>query len=391
VTSIDWLGSWKPAGKIDVAKCEIRPATDRKTRKDFIGQLWDIYRNDPCWVPPLIGNQMELVGFRYHPFHDQNQVANFVAYQGNRPVGRITAIVNRGHIDRYAENRGFFGFFESIEDRDVSRGLFDAACQWLKAQGMDSIRGPVNPSLNHDIGCLVSGFDTPPTFMMAHNLPYYESLILDSGFAKSQDVFSFEGDISMLDRLDPKLDFVVQELQRRFNVVARRMDTRKLDSEVALFLDIYNKSLQSTWGFVPLSDAEVRFMAKGLKMLIEPDLTTILEVDGKPVGAGLGLLDYNPRIKKIQGRLFPFGFLHLLLGRKKLHRARMMCTYVLPEWQRWGLGLLLLERMRPDCLARGIKEAEFSWVLESNHLSRGSLERGGAKLAKTYRIYDRTL
>ncbi len=374
-----------------MANYQIVPVDNRRTRKQFINMLWDIYRDDPHWVPPLIMNQEENVGFRPNPFYDRNRIQNFISYKDGVAVGRISAIVNVGHNERYDEKRGFFGFFESIDDPEVSRGLFNAAFQWLRSQGMTDIRGPVNPSLNHDIGCLVEGFDTPPTFMMAHNLPYYEKLILDSGFEKCQDVYAFEGDISMLDTLDPKLYFVVDEVKRRFNIVARPLNRKKFNEEVLTFLDIYNKSLQATWGFVPLSDAEVKHMAKGLKLLIEPDLTTMLEVDGKIVGAGLGLLDYNPRIKKINGRLFPFGFLQLLFGRKKITRCRMMCTYVLPEWQRWGLGLLLLVRMQPDCLARGIREAEFSWVLESNHLSRASLERGGAKRAKTYRIYDRSI
>ena len=374
-----------------MAQYEVKPVVDRKMRKAFMSILWDIYRNDSNWIPPIIISQEELVGFRKHPFHDVNQVQNFLAYKDGKPVGRITAIHNVLHNERYNDKIGFFGFFESIEDPEVSKRLFDAACFWLKSRGLDTVRGPVNPSLNHDLGCLIEGFDTPPTFMMAHNLPYYDRLITSYGFEKSQDVYAYEGSFSMIDKLDPKLYFVLQEVKQRFNVHARPIDRKNFNREVYAFLDIYNRSLQSTWGFVPMTDAEVKHQAKGLKMLIEPDLTTIIEVDGKIIGAGLGLLDYNPRVKKINGKLFPFGFLWLLFGRRRLKRARMMCTYVLPEWQRWGLGLVLLERMMPDCLARGLTEAEFSWVLESNHLSRASLERGGAKRSKTYRVYDRTL
>lgn len=374
-----------------MAHLEIKGVEDRKSRKAFIRLLWDIYRHDPHWIPPLIHSQEELVGFRPHPFYERNRVKNFVAWLDGKPVGRISAIVNVGHNERYAEKRGFFGFFESIDDQQVADGLFNAAIGWLKEQGMEAIRGPVNPSLNHDIGCLVEGFDAPPTFMMAHNLPYYEKLIVNAGFSKCQDVFSYEGDIKLLESLDPKIRFIVDEVKKRFQIKSRPIDRSNFDEEVRTFLNIYNQALQATWGFVPLSEAEVKFMAKGLKMLIEPDLTTFVEVDGKVVAAGVGLLDYNPRIKKINGKLFPFGFLWLLFGRKKLHRARMMCTYVLPEWQRWGLALVIMERMEPDCVARGITEAEYSWVLESNHLSRATIERAGVKLVKTYRIYDRNL
>jgi GNAT superfamily N-acetyltransferase len=155
-----------------------------------------------------------------------------------------------------------------------------------------------------------------------------------------------------------------------------------------MFLDIYNRSLVDTWGFVPLSDAEVDHMAAALKMLIVPEMTSIAEVDGRPIGAMFGLLDYNPRVRQIDGRLFPFGFIRLLWNRKAIQRIRLISTNVLPEFQRWGVGLVLVAKLVPEVLKWGITEAEFSWVLESNHLSRSTLQRGGAKLYKTYRIYQ---
>ena len=166
------------------------------------------------------------------------------------------------------------------------------------------------------------------------------------------------------------------------------MNRSKFDQEVRTFLHIYNESLGATWGFTPLSPGEVDEMSKSLKQLIVPEMTSVAEVDGRPVGSVFGLLDYNPRIKAIDGKLFPFGFVRLLWNRKKISRVRMIATNVLPEYQRWGVGLVLMSRMVPDVLASGVKEAEFSWVLESNNLSRKTLERGGAKLTKTYRIYD---
>jgi GNAT superfamily N-acetyltransferase len=155
-----------------------------------------------------------------------------------------------------------------------------------------------------------------------------------------------------------------------------------------MFLDIYNQSLVGTWGYVPLSRGEVDHIGASLKHLIVPEMTSFAEVDGRPVGAVFGLLDYNPRIKQIDGRLYPFGFVRLLANRRRIKRVRLISTNVLPEYQRWGLGLVLVARLVPEALAWGIREAEFSWVLESNHLSYATLQRGGAVLAKTYRLYD---
>jgi GNAT superfamily N-acetyltransferase len=166
------------------------------------------------------------------------------------------------------------------------------------------------------------------------------------------------------------------------------MDVKNFDKEIEVFLEIYNRSLVSTWGFVPMSEGEVRKQARGMKYMIVPELTTVAEVDGKAVGTMFGLLDYNPRIKAIDGRLFPFGFLKLLGKRKELKRVRLISTNVLPEYQSWGVGIALVARLVPDALAWGINEAEFSWVLESNDLSYKTLKKGGAKVTKQYRIYD---
>ncbi|MCA9127583.1 MAG: hypothetical protein KDB22_10880 [Planctomycetales bacterium] len=368
-----------------------RIGNQRSDQKRFINLLWDLYRDDPNWVPPLVHAQRELVGFVKHPFYDRNRSANFLVFKDGRVVGRVCALVNVGHNQRFDEQRGFLGFFECINDTQASNLLFREACRYLVEQGMTDVRGPTNPSLNYEVGLLVDGFDSPPTFMMTYNPPYYENLFLNFGFEKTQDLYAFSGHISMIATVDPKLKFVIDELKRRFNVVVRPFNTKRFKEEVNLFLDIYNKSLVGTWGFVPLSDAEVAHQAKGLKHLLLPELTTVIEVDGKPIGAGLGLLDYNSVIKKINGRLFPFGFIQLLTSKRKLNRIRLLSTNVLPAYQKWGFGLLALERMLPDVLKLGIQHGEFSWVLESNHLSRASLERGGLARSKTYRLYDRSL
>ena len=369
-----------------------RVGKNRSDRKAFIRLLWDLYEGDPNWVPPLIFAQEELVGFRKHPYYDVNRVECFIAVKDGQTVGRIAAHTNVAHNERYEENRGFFGFFECIDDQEIANALFREAALYHKNEnGLSDIRGPINPSLNYEVGTLVEGFNSPPTFMMTYNQDYHDRLIKGFGFEKKEDLFAFEGHIDMLATLDPKLQFVVDELRRRFNVSVRPFDTKNFMSDVELFLDIYNKSLVATWGFVPLTPSEVRHQAKALKHLLLPELSTFIEVDGKPIGAGLGLMDYNQIIKKIDGRLFPFGFIKLMRNKRKLDRVRLMSANVLPEFQKWGFGLLALERMLDDVLKLGIKHGEFSWVLESNHLSRGTLERSGLERSKTYRVYDRSL
>lgn len=374
--------------KVPPSKIIVESVETWGQRRRFFNLPWTIYKDIPHWTPPLRGNQKELLGFKSHPFYERNKIRNFLATRDGAPVGRISAIVNYDHVERYGEQLGFFGFFESIDDTAVSAALFDAARQWLTEQGLPVMRGPLNPSLNYEAGLLIDGFDTPSNFMMTYNPPYYARLFDDYGFRKAHDLFAFWGHTEMLAKLDKKLAFITQESQQRFGINVRSMNRARFREEVDIYLDIYNRSLGGTWGFLPMSPGEIRHAGAGMRQLIEPELTCVAEVEGKPVGGVFCLLDYNPRIKAINGRLFPFGFIKLLTRRRQIKRIRVIATTVVPEYQRWGVGLVLLGALLPKALAWGVEEAEFSWVLESNDLSRKSLEKGGAKRNKTYRIYD---
>ncbi|MGA0038458.1 MAG: N-acetyltransferase [Pirellulales bacterium] len=371
-----------------MAEVSVKPVTTRGEQRRFVDLPWRIYQDDPCWRPPLRMAQEELLGFRHHPFYDRSKSLSFLATRGGRDVGRITAIVNAGHVERYGENRGFFGFFECDDDLPAAEALFTAARDWLDAQGMSTVRGPTNPTLNYECGLLIDGFDTPPFFMMTHNRPYYADLVEAQGLGKIEDLYAFWGEMSMLDTVDSKLGVMVEGVKERFGVTVRPLDQSRFADEVKMFLDIYNSSLGGTWGFVPLTDGEVRHMAHSLKYLIVPELALVAEVDGKPIGSVFCLLDYNDRIKAINGRLFPFGFLQLLWNKRAIKRMRAVSTNVVPEYQAWGVGLVLMAALVPRLYDWGMKEVEFSWVLESNHLSKRTLERGGAIVTKKYRLYQ---
>jgi len=371
-----------------VAELSVKAVTTRSEQRRFVDLPWRIYRDDACWRPPLRMAQEELLGFRHHPFYDRSKSCSFLATRGGRDVGRITAIVNAGHVERYGENRGFFGFFECDDDLPAAEALFAAARDWLDNQGMSTVRGPTNPTLNYECGLLIDGFDTPPFFMMTHNRPYYVDLVEAQGLGKIEDLYAFWGEMSMLDSIGSKLGVMVEGVKERFGVTVRSLDRTRFAEEVRMFLDIYNSSLGGTWGFVPLSDGEVQHMAKSLKHLIVPELALVAEVDGKPIGSVFCLLDYNERIKAINGRLFPFGFMQLLWNKRAIRRMRAVSTNVVPEYQAWGVGLVLMAALVPRLYDWGMQEVEFSWVLESNHLSKRTLERGGAIVTKKYRIYQ---
>jgi GNAT superfamily N-acetyltransferase len=338
-------------------------------------------------MPPLRPNQQELLGYKRHPFYDDAEIQTFLALTDGKPVGQVAAVVNNAHNRLHKESRGFFGFFECVDDQEVAAGLFEAARGWFGQMGITAIRGPMNPSMNYECGLLIEGFETPPFFMMTHNLPYYPRLIEACGFQKVEDMFAFCCHVSMLNTLDNKLAFIVQECQSRFDIKLRRMDRSRFGREVRMFWTSEPVARRHV-GLRSLSDGEIRHLAASLKHLIVPEMTTVAEIDGRPVGAQFGLLDYNPRIKQIDGRLFPFGFIRLLWNKKAIKRVRLVSTNVIPEYQKWGLGLVIASRLVPEVLAWGIQEVEFSWVLESNKLSYGTLKRGGAQITKRYRLFD---
>ena len=366
----------------------IKPVATRRERKLFVELPWTLYRNDPNWIPPIRDNIKELVGYKRHPFYEVNRVQTFLAFRDGVVCGRIAAILNQGHIDRYKERRGFFGFFECIDDQQVANGLFEAVRQWFAERDIKLLRGPANPSLNYEVALLVEGFDSPPTFMMTYNPPYYARLVEGFGFRKVQDMYAYWGKIEMLPKIATRLRPISLQIIEHLNLVLRPLDRKRFLQDVEAFLDIYNRSLGRTWGFVPMSTAEVRHTAKSLKLLMVPELAVCAEIDGKMIGAVFGLPDYNPRIKQIDGRLFPFGFIRLLWRKERITKIRLLSTNVLPEYQLQGVGLALMHGIVPQVLSSGIQEAEFSWVLESNEFSRGALEKGGALRTKTYRVYD---
>jgi hypothetical protein len=361
----------------------------RRDKRRFLNLPWKLYQDDPLWIPPLRLDQRELLNFRAHPFYERNEIQTFLVERDGKAVGRIAAILNRGHIERYDQQLGFWGFFDCVDDQEVADALFQAAKGWLAEQhDIHWMRGPCNPSLNHTVGLLVEGFDTSPFFMMTYNHAYYEGLVENAGFKKVQDLYAYWGHIDMLPEVQERLLPICEKITKYTGAVVRPLDKKHFRDDVAKFLSIYNQSLSNTWGFVPMSDAELKIMAKGLRMLMVPELALAVDIEGQMAGAVFGLPDYNPRIRKIDGRLFPFGWIRLLRRKHRIKNIRIISANVLPEFSMQGLGLVLMNGLVPKTIEWGIQQAEFSWVLESNQFSRGSLERGGAKLEKTYRIYD---
>jgi GNAT superfamily N-acetyltransferase len=369
----------------------VRPVASWRDRRRFQRLPWSIYAGDRNWVPPVLSQERELLGWGHHPFFDNAEIVTLLAEREGLAVGRLAVLINRVHNHKYNEQRGFFGFFECIDDAAVAGGLFEAGKAWLRQRGMTAWRGPVNPSLNYTCGLLIDAFDCPPCFLMTYNRPYYAALLEACGFAKAQDLYAYEMDMNQLRVLFERYKPVVLASLESSKLVIRPFDPGKYQQQSEMYLDIYNRSLEGTWGFTPLQPREARQIANELRHVIVPELAVFAEIGGQTIGAVLALLDYNQILRKLNGRLFPFGFVRLLTGRRKITAARVMAITMVPSYQSAGFGIVLLDNLVEAVAKWGIERYELSWVLESNSRSRGSLERVGMKRTKTYRIYDKML
>jgi GNAT superfamily N-acetyltransferase len=345
-----------------------------------------LYRDDPNWVPPLRRDIHELIDPARHPFHRHAQVELFLARDGDRVVGRIAAIDNFLHREHHPDNTGFFGLFETENDAAISSALFSAARQWLSARGIENMRGPASFSLNEEAGLLVHGFDGPPVVMMTYNPPWYETLVEAEGFRKSKDLLAY-----YLPNATPteRMLRLADTIRERYKVTIRTLDKSRFWEEVALVRDVYNEAWEKNWGHIPMTDAELEYMAKQLKPVADPSLVVFAYVAGELAGFGLALPDLNVALKPMKGDLFPFGWAKALWHQRKIDTARVIILGVLERFRRSGVAELMELEMMKNAPKHGIHHAEFSWILEDNPMMRAPLEKLGAKVYRVYRMYDR--
>lgn len=379
-----------PSGARPVAVQPVRTAADRRA---FVELPFRLYRGDPHWVPPLRRDVHELLDPKRHPFHAHATVELFLARDaGGRVVGRVAAVQNDAHLAEHREPVGFFGFFESERDPAVARALLGAAGAWLAARGLETMRGPANFSANEDWGLLVDGFDGPAKVMMPYNPPWYAELLEGAGLRKAKDVLAYyigyEGEAAAPPE---RLTRVADALAARYGVTVRSLDMRRFQEEVDRVRVVYNQAWERNWGHVPMSDAELRFMAKQLKPVVDPDLVLFAEVKGELAGFALALPDLNRALKHMNGRLLPFGWAKGLWHGRKIDAMRVLALGVLEPYRRMGVAELMYLHYWRTCPPKGIIKGEFSWILEDNALMRQALEKIGAQVYRTYRLYDAPL
>ncbi len=371
----------------------IRKISSTPDKRRFVRMMWDIYEDDPNWVPPLEMDRMKLIDEKKNPFYTHAETGWWLAEKEGEIVGRIAAIINHNYNDAQHERAGFFGFFESINDSNVARSLFQTAETWLREKGMNVAYGPANPSSNDEYGLLIEGFERPPVLLMTYNPPYYAPLIEQNGYTKEQDLYAYL--LSQNTARSEKLVRVSKAMAARNKITVRTMNTKQFKEEVERIKYIYNQAWENE-GFVPFTDAEMDFLAADLKQIYDPALVLFAEVNGKTVGFALSLPDVNQSfhagmpIPKGLANL-PVGIWKLLMKKKAIDTIRIIVLGVLKEHRNQGVDAMLYTETMDRAQKKGYKYGEASWVQETNiPMNRAAQMMNGVKY-KTYRVYSKQL
>lgn len=374
---------------------QIVTVQSKRDFKRFIELPWQIYdaKTYPLWVPPLRLMVMDALDDRKNVFYERATRILFLATRGEKMVGRIAAIENRAHNEFHNDRVGFFGFFEAFDDQEAADALFAAAAEWLRARGLDTMRGPMSPSTNHETGLLVGGFEVAPTIMTPWNPPYVATLVENAGFTKAKDLLAYyfpANDPTF--HLPERFEQHAARAQSRTNLTFRDVDLGQFARELDICWTIYNSAWEKNWGFVPMTKKEFIHMAQEMKYLIYPRFAFIAEVNGVPAGFMLLLPDFNEIFKKIpNGKLLPGGVFKLLLGRKKLKGFRVILMGVADEFRSRSIFQLFTHEVLRRGREFGATGAEASWILEDNIRMTRAMDSAGVKEYRRWRVYDRPL
>jgi len=373
---------------------EIKQHQPGKDLEDFIQVAFEVYRDDPAWVPPLNMEITDRLTPKKNPFFEHAEVALFTAWKDGKAVGRISAQIDHEHLRIHEDNAGFFGFFDTVDDQEVASALIGAAEEWLVSRGMTVMRGPFSLSINEETGMLVEGFDSPPTMMMSHHRPYQEALAEGAGLKKVKDCYGWKYQVV---EAPPRARKAWETINSLPEVRFRSVRPRNLKKEVRDLLDVFNDAWQHNWGFVPATDAEAKKMAADLQLILDKELSFFAEIDGQPVAICVCLPNLNEVISDFEGKLNPVT-IGKLIWRLKIRgpkSARLMLLGVRTDLRGKKRYAPLATAVIAELVRRGLKQgydwAELGWTLEDNRLINAAIRSMGAKIYKRYRLFEKPI
>ena len=369
---------------------KIIPVTSKRNRTRFILFPYTFYQDDPGWVPPLRTEMKAQFNPSTNPLLEHCDHQLFLLMDGDRLLGRVAAFIDHLAVDFWGEKIGLFGYYECIEDEEASHLLLQAAADWLKARGMEAMRGPWT-FVSEEWGLVLEGFTPPPCIMAPYNPPYYDRQLTDFGLSKIKDLLCYYISGKEGYQIPDRILTLTDRVAKRYGVTIRPVDMARYDDEVATFLELSNTSIIDNWGYSPVTDAEADTMAKDLKQVIQPKGVVFAEDrEGKPIGFAIALPDINVLLRGLNGRLLPFGWLKLLWGIPRLTSYRMFALGVIPEYHGLGIDSLIYRALYESLFSPDIW-MEINYVLEDNYHMNNAIHKLLAKPLRRYRIYQREL
>ncbi|MEA2368234.1 MAG: hypothetical protein QOH38_952 [Thermoleophilaceae bacterium] len=373
-----------------VENVEVRPVRSRADLKRFIRLPWRIYRNEPLWVPPLVYERQRFLDRSKNPFFTHGEAEYFLAWRGDEVVGRITAQIDRDFNDFHDNEWGMFGFFESEDHPETATALLDAAGDWLRERGRDRMVGPMDFSMNDESGIVIEGFELPPMVKQPYHPRYYQGLVEGAGLTKAQDLFMWNLEVTDRDKVLPIVWEMAEKLEPEHGITLRHLRKKNLEAELDRFIEIYNLAWSKNWGFVPIRREEMAHTAKEMKPILDEDWMMACDTpEGETVGIALTIPDINQVLKRMNGRLFPLGWLKFLWYRPRTDRVRVGFLGVKPEYQHTGIAAAMYAEHYRQAARKPQGGGEMGWILESNEAMNRGMEAMGGRIVKRYRVYER--
>lgn len=369
----------------------VRPVVSGADMKAFVDFPFELYRENRFWIAPLRRDVHNTLNRKKNPFFEHGDIRPYLARdESGKVVGRIAAVVNGMHLEKYDDNVGFFGFFETVEDPAVARALLAVVAADLRSKGLTKMRGPANPSLNDVSGLLVTGFDREPSIMMPYNPPYYEEFLIDYGFSRAMTMWAYyvHKKYAQTDKLRRGAQLVHR---RNPGLRLRNLDMKRFDEEARVILDIYNEAWSNNWGHVPMTPREFAHLAKEMKQIVDPRIVFLIEDDSGPVAFSITLPNLNQALRHVKdGRLLPLGLPKLLAYSSfgGVHDCRTLLMGVRQQYQGRGLDAILNLTIIEEGPRYGYDGSELSWVLDSNAPMRNAAIAMGAVVDKEYALLE---
>jgi len=372
---------------------EVKPVRSRRDRREFIDLPFRLHANEAQWVAPLKLERKLFLSPRFNSWFKHADAELFLARRDGRIVGRISAQVDHNFNAYQGNDWGMFGFLELEDDPEVLAALLDAAEAWLRERGRDRMVGPMDFTMNDESGILIEGFDREPFVKQPWHPPYYQRLCEQAGLAKATDLLMWELYIEGRGKVHSSIVEMAERLEPDHGIRIRKMSRRRLRRELDLFGETYNEAWKDNWGFTPYTEEDLDTYAMDLQLVYDKHWFMVAEkVDTREsVGIAITVPDINQVLKKMKGRLLPFGWWHFLRRGKIMDRVRVGFLGVKPEYQHTGVAAGLYIEHFDMAEVTPQTWGEMGWILETNEAMNRGMEGMGGKVVKRYRVYEREL